>query len=236
MYWERAGEISYPQAMFTSNVVEAHVNRRLWAVALQIADTLGVPTDGYILDLGCGDGAFANQALAPRYRAIDGFDKAKAAIDRARRTAAGPHLRFEAIDITTAGIGGPHYDGAFLIGFLHHVKAATPDILRALKLVTGRVVVLEPNGDNLVRKLLEWTPSYRNAGDDSFGTRELMDIFAAAGFRTIVWQRLNLFPNFTPAFVYRALAPLEPRIEASAFWRRLCTVNMFGLAAAQERR
>lgn len=230
-YWERAGEVGYARAMFTSGAVEEHVNRRLWAIALDIADTLGVPANGHVLDFGCGDGAFANAALARRYRAVDGLDLAEAAIARAQATAPGPHVKYTATDLVKLDYGTlPRYDGAFLMGILHHIKAATPDVVMSLARVTRRIVVLEPNGNNLVRKLLEWTPSYRRAGEDSFRTKELIGLFEAAGFRRVVWRRLNLFPNFTPGGIYRLLAPLEPRVEASPFWNALCTVNMFGFS------
>jgi hypothetical protein len=114
------------------------------------------------------------------------------------------------------------------MGILHHVKAATPAILKGLATRTSRIVVLEPNGDPVLRKLLELTPAYRAAGEDSFRTGELVDLLAAAGFRAQVHRRMNLCPNFTPRFLYRLLAPLEPRIEASAVLNALCTVNMFG--------
>jgi SAM-dependent methyltransferase len=232
-YWDRAGEVSYAQAMFTSGLVEEHVNRRLWAVAVEIADALGVPRNGRVLDLGCGDGAFANHALAARYREIVGYDLAPAAIERAKARAPGPHLHFAAADLVTFDYGSlQHFDGAFLIGILHHVKADAPTIVAKLRALTQRVVVLEPNGDNLVRKLLEFTPSYRSAGEDSFHSKQVTEMFARAGFCQAVWRRLNLFPNFTPAAVYRLLAPLEPRIEASSFWNALCTVNMYGFTAA----
>ena len=68
------------------------------------------------------------------------------------------------------------------------------------------MIVLEPNGNNLLRKAMEYTPSYRDAGEDSFRSKDLMAIFTAAGWRTEIWRRLNLFPNFTPGFLYRWLA------------------------------
>ena len=98
-YWERAGELSYAQAMFSSGLVERHVNQRLWNVALDFADQLGVPSSGRVLDLGCADGAFAIQAPAGRYRQIDGYDKAAAAIKRANAAASGPMMRFAAADL-----------------------------------------------------------------------------------------------------------------------------------------
>src|SRR5205085_379763 len=84
----------------------------------------------------------------------------------------------------------------------------------------------------LLRRLLELTPSYRAAGEDSFGTRELRTLFEAARFRHVVWRRLNLFPNFTPQPVFRLLRPFEPAIEALPGLRALCTVNMYGFNVA----
>lgn len=235
-YWEKAGEVGYAEAMFTSSEVERHVNLRLWQVAVDIGQSLGLTSAAHVLDLGCGDGAFANQMLAKHFDRIDGFDLSEAGIRRAWANAAKPGMRFQACDISRMEL--PNYDGAFLIGILHHVKSATPDIVRALHAVTSRVVVLEPNGNNLVRKLLELTPSYRAAGEDSFRTKQLRRIFEQAGYRTVVWRRLNLFPNFTPWLVFKALRPLERLIEVTPVLRALCTVNMFGFAsdAAYSRR
>lgn len=229
-YWERAGEVGYDQAMYGSSDVERHVRQRLWGIALKIGDEIGIPRDGHVLDYGCGDGAFANDTLSPHYRAVDGYDKAEAAVARANKTAPGPHMRFFAADLIMLDYAAmPHYDGAYLIGILHHIKQATPAVLRSLTKATDKMVVLEPNGNNLVRKLLEFTPTYKDAGEDSFRTREMIDIFAAAGWRTQVHRRLNLFPNFTPGSIYRMLAPIEPSIEASPILNALCTVNMFGV-------
>jgi 2-polyprenyl-3-methyl-5-hydroxy-6-metoxy-1,4-benzoquinol methylase len=228
-YWERAGEIGYAKAMYSSADVERHVRQRLWNITIGVADEIGIPREGRVLDYGCGDGAFAREALAPVYRTVDGYDKAEAAIERAKAEAPGPHLTFKAVDLTTFNYDGLSYDGAFLIGILHHIKAATPAVVRSLARATDKMVVLEPNGDNLVRKALEFTPTYKAAGEDSFRARELIDIFESTGWRTVVQRRLNIFPNFTPVAIYRLLAALEPRIEASRLWNGLCTVNMFGV-------
>jgi hypothetical protein len=95
------------------------------------------------------------------------------------------------------------------------------------------MIVLEPNGSHLLRKAMEYAPSYRAAGEDSFRSKDLMAIFAAAGWRTDIWRRLNMFPNFTPGVIYRWLRPLETRIEDNRFWNALCTVDMYGLTLAR---
>jgi SAM-dependent methyltransferase len=234
-YWNRAGELSYGEAMYGSAEVERHVRQRLWDVAVDIADEIGVSRNGRIMDYGCGDGAFANGVLALKYPEVHGYDLAPAAIERAKSAAPGPHMTFVAADLVTLDYDKmPRFDGAFLMGILHHIKAQTPKVLRSLAGLTDKMVVLEPNGDHVVRKLLEFTPSYRAAGEDSFGTREMVETFAANRWETVAYRRLNLFPNFTPGPIYRLLAPLEPLVERSSFWNKLCTVNMLGLVRKLE--
>jgi 2-polyprenyl-3-methyl-5-hydroxy-6-metoxy-1,4-benzoquinol methylase len=231
-YWDRAGEQGYSQAMYRSSDVESHVRGRLWRIAVDVADTLGVPADGHVIDVGCGDGAFANRLLATHYRAVDGFDVSQAAIRRAQAEA--PHnATYRAANLVAFDYDSlPRYDAAFLIGFLHHVKRATLDIVRAMARRTDKMIVLEPNGNNLLRKAIEFTPSYRDAGEDSFRTKELMAIFAAAGWRIETWRRLNIFSNLTPSPIYRWLEPLEPYIEANRFLSALCTADLYGLRRA----
>lgn len=230
-YWERAGEVGYDRAMYASACIEINVRQRLWGVAVDIARDLGVPSSGRVLDLGCGDGAFTLGFLAPNFGSVDGYDKAAAAIKRASQASAYPHLKFIQADLVQMDYDTlPRYDAVFMIGFLHHVKAATPDIVSKVAKITDRVIVLEPNGNNLVRKALEFTPTYRSAGEDSFRTNEMKRIFEAAGFKTARHRRMNLFPNFTPTVLYNLLSPIEPAIERSNWLNALCTVNLFGFS------
>jgi SAM-dependent methyltransferase len=231
-YWNDAGVLGYGEAMFKSSLVERHVNHRLWGIATEIGRSLGLDNTARVLDLGCGDGAFANQVLAVQFAAVDGLDQSPAGIARAEANAPGPQVRFCCCDITRLDFTDlPRYDGVFLIGILHHVKSAVPDLLQGLRNITDRVVVLEPNGNHLLRRLLELTPAYRAAGEASFGHRRLIHLFEAAGYRCVTWRRLNLFPNFTPPSLFRALRPFEPAIEANPLLRALCTVDMYGFDA-----
>jgi cyclopropane fatty-acyl-phospholipid synthase-like methyltransferase len=231
-YWDKAGDVSYASAMFSDSELERHVNRRLWQVGVDIGKKLGLNEQSHVLDLGCGDGALSNLLLSKHYRAIDGYDLSVPAIKRATNLAAHENMRFEACDITTMDYTKlPKYDGAFLWGILHHVKDATPHILKNLQHATRNIVILEPNGNNLMRKLLERTATYKAAGEDSFRTRELERIFHEAGYYPVVWKRLNLFPNFTPKFLFKLLKHFEPMVEATPVLRALCTVNMWGFKA-----
>jgi hypothetical protein len=86
--------------MFASTVVERHINQRLWDVAVEIGLHLGMNLQSDVLDLGCGDGSFANTVLARRFRGVDGFYFAEAAIRHAAANATGPNTRITACYIT----------------------------------------------------------------------------------------------------------------------------------------
>jgi ubiquinone/menaquinone biosynthesis C-methylase UbiE len=218
--------------MFAHPEVEAYVNNRLWQMGVDIGKQLGLNEQSHVLDLGCGDGAMANNVLAKYFGAIDGYDQAPTAIKRARESAPRPDVRFAARDITKMDFSDVlGYDGAYLWGILHHVKNATASILNGLRRVTRRVVVLEPNGDHILRRLLERTTAYRNAGEESFCTKALEQAFCREGFRPVIWKRLNLFPNFTPLWLFRLLKPFERTVENSKVLRAFCTVNMWGFIA-----
>lgn len=228
-YWDKAGDVSYASAMFASSMVERHVNQRLWQIGVEIGKELGLTKNSHVLDLGCGDGALTNLVLSRHYKSIDGYDLSQPAIERAKKFAAHDQIKFEACDITKLDYSKmPRYDGAYLWGILHHVKEATPSILQGLRQITDNIVILEPNGNNLMRKLLEQTATYKAAGEDSFRTADMEAIFKSAGFQPIVWKRVNLFPNFTPAMLFKLLKPVEHFVENTPVLRALCTVNMWG--------
>jgi len=231
-YWEQAGELGYARAMYRNAEVGEYLRRRLWDTAIDVSKRLGVKESGHVLDLGCGDGDFANLALAQHFAKVDGLDVSQAGIRRARANVPREGVQFDVCDITQADFSKfPRYDAVFMMGILHHVKPNAPTLVRNLHKVTNRVIVLEPNGNHLLRKLMELTPAQRAAGDDSFRTRQLEKIFAEAGYARAVWRRFNLFPNFTPRFVFKLLLPLETIVENTPMLRALCTVNAWGFAS-----
>jgi len=228
-YWDQAGELSYAAAMFADSEVEKHVNRRLWQIGVDIGKQMGLGRESHILDLGCGDGALTNIVLAKHFKAVDGFDLSVPAINRARKFAPSEKISFEACDITQMDYSQlPKYDGAYLWGILHHVKVSTPTILHQLRGITKRLVVLEPNGNNMFRKMLERTATYKAAGEDSFRTKEMELLFSQAGYHVVTHKRVNLFPNFTPKNIFKVLKPMEEIIESTPLLRAFCTVNMWG--------
>ncbi len=237
-HWERAGQVGYAAAMYASESVADHVIRRVADEAMATSTRIGLASTHRVLELGCGDGSFAIERLAPAFAEVRAFDLSRAAIERASAAAAHlPHVRFEANDISNMDLDAlGSFDGAFLMGILHHVKPHVEKLLRGLARIAPRVVVLEPNGDHLLRKLLELTPSYRRAGEDSFTERELNALFVRTGYEVRTRRRMNLFPNFTPRFAFRLLRGVESRIEKSRVLNALCTANVVGLVRSDAHR
>ena len=228
-FWERAGQLGYGDAVFRSPRVQRHVIGRQWRIAIEIAEALGLNSHSVALELGCGDGVFTNTMLAPRCAHVTATDYAHGAILRARAECQHSNVEFFEADATTYDYAqGQHWDMAFLIGFLHHVKPHTPAIVRRLARVAPRVVVLEPIGDNPIRKLLEKTPAYQEAGEASFTLAELSAIFGAAGYRLTMQRRINLFPPFTPDLLYWPMRAAEGVVENLPPLNRLCSTYMLG--------
>jgi SAM-dependent methyltransferase len=234
-FWEKAGSIGYGTAYYhADNVAGAAIRARLFDVALELAEQVGIPRNGRVLDLGCGDGEFSNNVLSQHYGEVVGTDFSRTSISRAVDMRKSASVSFHVADLARDGLPDlGKFDGAFLLGILHHVKAQTADLLKQLSRVAPRIVVLEPNGAHLVRKLLELTPNYIAAGEDSFTHGTLERLFAEARYTVSIHRRFNIFPNFTPPWAYRIARPVEPLIEATPVLRGLCTLNGYGALARE---
>lgn len=138
-------------------------------------------------------------------------------------------MKFDAMDLSSADLAtlGPR-DGVFCVNILHHIKPYTARILRDLAKIAPKVVVSESSGSHIVRKMVEFTPSYRAAGEDSYRTGQIIQLFSDAGYEQVAWRRTNLFPNFTPSIAFRLLKSAEPMIESTPLLRALCTENIYG--------
>lgn len=233
-FWNDAGRINYSSMMFKDSVVENHINQRTRQAGLKVGRELGLKRESTILDLGCGDGAYSNMILSQYYNEIDGYDYAIDAIKTANDNAPHENIRFYQADIVHLDYENLRvYDGGYLWGILHHVKESAEDILNKLSYKVKYLVVLEPNGDNIIRKMVERTRAYRRAGEDSFKKTELDKMFRNAGYDIRTHQEFSIFPNFTPKFVFNLLKEFEPYVEKNIFLKKMCTVNLYGLESVR---
>jgi SAM-dependent methyltransferase len=229
VFWEAAGRIGYDEAQFRSPRVARHVLTKQWRESLAVARAIGISDAADVLELGCGDGTFAIEVLGRRYRRVSAMDKSTAAIDRARARSPFAHVEFRIADVTAHRYEpGEAWDGAFLIGFLHHVKGHAATIVERLAEVAPRIVVMEPNGNQPLRKLFEYLPSYRRAGEESFTFRQLTVLFARAGYLLETARTINVFPPFTPDALYPVGRRVEGWFEGRRAVGELCTSRVLG--------
>jgi cyclopropane fatty-acyl-phospholipid synthase-like methyltransferase len=226
-YWNQAGELGYVRAMYTSDKVGQHVKGQIWSQVVEAASRLGLNEKSKVLELGCGDGELANHVLAKHFNTVDAYDLSPAGIDRANLHKS-PNARFYCEDITQLKFPDQtKYDAVFFVGILHHVKKQTPQILDQISRVTDKVIVMEPNGNHLVRKFLEQTPTYRKAGEDSFRLELIRGLFTDRHFQQVYYRRFNFCPNFTPASIFPILKKAEEFIDRNAALDFLCTNQIF---------
>lgn len=228
LYWNKVGEAGYNSSVYKSKRVAARVSTHMGTLMLEASRSLGLGNQSKVLELGCGDGSFANDILAANFKSVDAYDMAPAAIERANKFKK-ENIRFHCADITQLEFeNAQRWDAVFLVAILHHVKDATPTIISRLAKVAKYVIVMEPNGNNVVRKLLELLPSYQRAGEDSFRRKNLKKIFSDYGYEENFFRMFNLFPNLTPDSLYPLVTKIEPWVENSKFFNGLCTAQVFG--------
>src|SRR3989338_2145016 len=105
--------MGYGKAIFSNLKVERHIIMKQWEVALRAAEALGLGMDSMILELGCGDGAFANNILSKKFKHVDAYDASTAAIKSAKSRAEGGKVNFLVKDLINFNYEeGEHWDGA----------------------------------------------------------------------------------------------------------------------------
>ena len=178
-----------------------------------------------VLDLGCGDGAYTVDFATIGARQVVGIDPAEGAIeaarDRARALGVSDIVTFEVGDIYTLDeyLAPGRFDCIVIRGVLHHL----PDPARALAGLSafrGTVVVLEPNGNNPVLKLLERFSRYHVEHEErSFRPGQISNWLTAAGFTMRSSGVINLVPMFCPDMMAKVCRCVEPIVEGIPFIR-----------------
>lgn len=165
-----------------------------------------------VLDIGCGDGAYTVEFPALGVSRIVGIDPAAAAVEAANIKAAsqgiGEIASFEVGNIYELDkhLSAQDFDCIILRGVLHHL----PDPARAIAALAnfnGAILIVEPNGDNPILKLIEKYSRYHVEHEErSFAPSLIRRWLRLAGFRVEKSQLVNLVPFFCPDW---AVTPLK---------------------------
>ncbi len=172
-----------------------------------------------VLDIGCGDGTYTLEFPTLGAKEVLGLDPAGSAIEagnaKARRLGLDASVKFEVGNIYALEpyLTGNRFDCIILRGVLHHL----PDPARAiagLAVFGGTIVVLEPNGNNPVLKVLEKYSSYHIRHEErSFALAVIHSWLHAAGFRVCSSKVFNLVPMFCPDWMARIFSAVGPIVE-----------------------
>ena len=177
-----------------------------------------------VVDVGSGDGTYtAEIAKRSAVKSVLGVEPAPKATQCAAEThsALRPRVTFECCDSEALLRRGQHFDIAVYRGVIHHVPDPKAEIERAVRLA-DTLIVLEPNGWNLMMKLVEkLSPYHREHGEQSYLPSTLAAWARQAGSARQHVRYFGLVPYFCPSLVAKFGHLLEPAVERVPLARRL---------------
>jgi ubiquinone/menaquinone biosynthesis C-methylase UbiE len=178
-----------------------------------------------VLDLGCGDGFYTARIWdMGQPRGMVALDAAEAAVRVAAGKLGGRPVRFLAADGHRLPFPNDSFDVVLLQSILHHDNAPLDMVQEALR-VASRMVVHEPNGNNLGLKVIEQVSRYHiEHGEKSYTPRRMRRWIAAAGGTVLSCRFAGFVPMFCPDALARLMKSLEWLVE------RLPLVNALSCA------
>jgi len=166
-----------------------------------------------VLDAGCGDGTYTQQLKASRpLLEMSGFDPAVEAINVARRRHVG--IQFETADILRPETFPPgKFDLVIVRGVLHHLSDPAAAIRNCANL-SDRILIIEPNGNNPILKLIEkFSVYHREHEEQSFSSRTLKAWCRDAGFAVSSLEFIGFVPFFFPGGLAKLIHFFQPFLE-----------------------
>lgn len=166
-----------------------------------------------LLDAGCGDGTYANDIkLARPELEITGLDPAAAAIEAAGR-------RYPGVSFSTGDLLRPEtlparrFDIVVLRGVLHHLSDPGAAVRNCARL-SDALVIIEPNGNNPVLKVIEKVSRYHREHEErSFAPGRLLGWCREAGLEPAAPVFIGFVPFFFPDVPARIIAFFQPFLE-----------------------
>jgi len=166
-----------------------------------------------VLDLGCGDGTYtAEIARARPGLRVVGVDAAEEAIKEAKKRY--PDVEFHianALDLSTFPDEG--FDLAIARGVLHHLSDPAKAITNLTR-CASRVLIIEPNGNNPLLKVIERVSKYhREHEEKSFSAMRLRRWCRDARATVKSLSYIGFVPFYFPTFGAKLIHGVQPALE-----------------------
>lgn len=186
-------------------------NKRLTEITV---DKIGLNSCS-IIDIGCGDGTYTNALLmALNEVELSGTDPAAKAIALASN-------KFKSINFFVSNIlekrtfikKAGHYKTAVLRGVLHHLNDPELAVTNSF-LLANELIIIEPNGNNPVLKLIEKYSKYHVEHEErSFSEKQLKQFCSSAKAKVKSLNYVGFVPFFCPEFLAKIIFYFQPMLE-----------------------
>lgn len=202
---------------YTSNAPYSSIvsNKRITDETEKIIRSLTGVKD--VIDIGCGDGTYTKE-LKQRMPHISfyGFDPAKAAIEVAK-------VKYQDCEFLVGDILDPktfpkkRFDIAIIRGVIHHLPTQADAVKNSL-LLSDRVLIIEPNGNNPILKWIEKNSEYHLKHEEqSFDSDFLSKICRDSGMEIKKISFIGFVPFFFPSLFAKIIYFFQPVLEKVPF-------------------
>lgn len=170
-----------------------------------------------VIDVGCGDGTYTQEwRKYGKPKSIFAFDPSKEGIKTAIKYNKYKNVTYKVGDIYKLS-KGKIYDVAIVRGVLHHLYEPEKAMME-LSEIAKTVILIEPNGYNLILKVIEKTSKYHIEHEEKSYPPYLIDKWIAR-YGGVISKRkyAAIVPFFCPDWMANFLKKIEPYVEKNRF-------------------
>lgn len=187
-------------------------------------DTFGNYRNGEFFEVGSGNGDLsrailaANRGQIARYVVSEYFEQGVAWLR-------GLGLDAVQADAQSLPCADAEYDAVIDFDVMHHVDRPREMARELMRAGRGRTLLVESNGLSIPRRLLEFTPGHRAAGERSYTPSQYRSFFEGhPGFKVTRFELYPfLFPFKCPRWFLPALVWFNHRVESIPVFRWQCS-------------
>jgi len=166
-----------------------------------------------IIDIGCGDGTYTHEIKKANSKIkVIGTDPATNAIAIAKKKYSDIEF-FDSNIYKTEDFIGKQFDLAIYRGVIHHLSEQELAIKNTFAFANS-LIILEPNGNNFVLKLIEKNSKYHiEHQEQSFSTKQLSRWCKNSGWKIEQIKYISFIPFFFPETLSKIILFFQPFLE-----------------------